>query len=157
MIFQSILLIATGIVLFYASKTDIEKHKIYLNVLVVIALFGLGFIIINSSNLLYIAFVELLIVMFFFVGVLFGMGIGDMFLLLSLGLFIDERAGVFIFIGGLMVFAFIWMLYEIDQRNAWKKIDTWASINFPMIPSIAFGFWCYIIFLLSVYIQELFA
>ncbi len=151
-ILQSIILFIYIGLLFYVSKFDYDHMAVRYRDGILLVLLGIIFMIVSESYLNSFVCMVLLI-MIFGVPCLFGFGLGDLLVFISLAPFLSQES-IVLYLG---VFFFIWIFWHIylvrknvieghlqGIRASFSKKNI-MTLQYPLIPAILISFVCWMV------------
>lgn len=141
-----ILLIVVSLILAYASWYDYKNNIVQRFVPILLFLYACLFLLFNLSDISSI-FVCIFLLFFYSLPVIFGFGVGDLLVLLPLGIFIGDLDNLFLFISLDLCVSIVWSIYWVYRYK--KQIGNFSRSllykEFPFIPVIALSFYLWIV------------
>jgi hypothetical protein len=141
-----VLLIAISIILGYASWYDLKAKTVQYLVPVLLFLCAYLYLIFDFSDISSI-FICIFLLFFYSLPTFFGFGVGDLLILLPLGIFIGDLDNLFLFILIDLCISIVWSIYWIYHYK--KQIGKFSKSllfkDFPFVPVIALSFYLWIV------------
>lgn len=151
--FDVLLLLLVCIVLFYSGWYDLKHMRVPWFIPLVLCVCAMTYVVLGYIPPVNALSVCLLLVFFFGLPTLFGFGVGDLMVLVCLGVFIGSLDNLYWFLVCFFVITVFWSttwIWHYKKQDREKKIRELLFKSFPFVPVIAVSFYLTIV---SVLIQ----
>jgi len=142
-----IFLLLSVVVLGYASWYDYKNKMVQTETIVLLIIFGLLYNFTNNSNWVDVLGFVILMAVLFGLPCLIGMGLGDLFLFIGLGLFFNDVLLFRWFLVAFLMFSCVWTAWYVYRFSLLKDKKELNRFEFPLVPVILFSFLVYVILL----------